>query len=152
MWSSYYNKFNEFSETDEKNQFNYPKNHNVEKAYSNLNLINTIYLLSISSSIKSLHFSLWFLFVLCVLNSYLSTYRLQFCKWIENAHLLVITDEYIKHGAAKTQLKNQIISRNILAFFLDVRCCNGLTIAKYLKWSINYIRPTYISFIDPNRD
>lgn len=48
-------------------------------------------------------------------------------------YVLVIVVEYIIQGAAKTQLDNQIIRRNIRAFFLDVRCCNGRTIAMYLK-------------------
>lgn len=48
----------------------------------------------------------------------------------------VITVEYMRHGEARTQLSAQMISRNILAFFRDVLCCNGRTMAMYL-WNGN---------------
>lgn len=54
------------------------------------------------------------------------------CCTSGDTYFLVITDEYIRHGTAKTQLINQIIAKNILAFLRDVLCCNGLTIAMYL--------------------
>ena len=75
----------------------------------------------------------------CKINKFLRAAQFQWKKirvhqeWVNKAYLFVEIDEYIRHGAAKTQLVNQITNKKIRAFVREVRWWRGLTIAMYLS-------------------
>lgn len=58
---------------------------------------------------------------------------------IDLAHVLVTVVEKSRQGIARRTDATQMITIKIRAIVLDIRGSNGLTIAIYLKWRVQYI-------------